>query len=295
MSPSAPRMLTLTTLGGLALASEAGVPSSVGGQRRPLALLAILAAAGGAGVTRERLVGLLWPDADPERARRSLAQAVYTLRRATGEDDLVTGATELRLDLTRIASDLAAFEGALAAGRIGDAIAAYRGPFLDGFYVPGSVDFDRWVDAERERIGRRYVDALTTLARGAERAGDLQAAASWHRRLVAADPLDSSAALALVDALARAGDVAGALRAASIHEALLAEQLALPLPEPLRARVASLRAGHTSGEHEAPWPDALWSAARVPHRTVGQSTVAAPGGASVLTLAEALMPMLQAA
>ena len=65
-------MLTLTTFGGLALGASGRELGGAAGQRRPLAVLAILAVAGDGGVSREKLVGILWPDADPERARRRL-------------------------------------------------------------------------------------------------------------------------------------------------------------------------------------------------------------------------------
>ncbi|MDF1503060.1 BTAD domain-containing putative transcriptional regulator [Roseisolibacter sp. H3M3-2] len=235
-------MLTLTTLGGLALAADGREVGSVATQRRPMALLAILAAAGDAAVSRERLAALLWPDAEPERARRSVAQAVYTLRRATGLEQVVVGTTALQLNGDLIASDLADFRTALAGERLDDAVAAYRGPFLEGFYLPGgAVDFERWAEGERDRLAHEYARALTALARRAEAAGDLAESVSARRRLVALDPLDSGATLTLVDALARAGDVAGALRAARVHETLLAQELELAPPRELRERVAALQ------------------------------------------------------
>jgi DNA-binding SARP family transcriptional activator/TolB-like protein len=234
-------VLTLTTLGGLALDADGRDVGVAAAQRRPMALLAILAAAGSAAVSRERLAGLLWPDADPERARRSVAQALYTLRRATGAEDLVVGTTELRLNRSLVACDLVAFREALAAGRLAEAVDAYRGAFLDGFHVPGAVDFERWAETERAAVARDLARALVTLARAAEAGGDHAAAVHARRRLVALDPLDSSATLALMDALGRAGDVAGALRAARIHETLLREQLELPAPAAIRERVAALQ------------------------------------------------------
>jgi DNA-binding SARP family transcriptional activator len=235
-------MLNLTTLGGLGLSADGREVGSVVTQRRPMALLAVLAVSGDAAVSRERLAGLLWPDAEPERARRSVAQAVYTLRKATGLEQVVVGTTALQLNLALIATDLAEFRAAVAEDRLEDAVTICRGPFLDGFHLPGAVDFERWAEGERDRLARDYARALTTLARRAEAAGDLAEEVTARRRLVALDPLDSGAALALVDSLARAGDVAGALRAARVHETLLAEELELAPPRELRERVAALHA-----------------------------------------------------
>ena len=235
-------MLNLTTLGGLGLSADGREVGSVATQRRPMALLAVLAAAGGTAVSRERLAGLLWPDAEPERARRSVAQAVYTLRKATGVEQVVVGTTALQLNHALIATDLAEFRAALAEDRLEEAVTTYRGPFLDGFFLPGAVDFERWAEGERDRLARDYARALTTLARRAAAAGDVAEEVTARRRLVALDPLDSGAALGLIDTLTRAGDVAGALRVARVHETLLAEELELAPPRELRERVAALHA-----------------------------------------------------
>jgi DNA-binding SARP family transcriptional activator len=49
-----------------------------------LALLALLAGAGGRPLTRDKLIGLLWPERDDERARHLLSQSLYVLRGAAG-------------------------------------------------------------------------------------------------------------------------------------------------------------------------------------------------------------------
>src|SRR5687768_12299630 len=70
-------------------------PAPVLGPRR-LALLALLAAAGSRGITREKILGILWPETDEEQARHTLSQTLYLLRRETGRE-WVSGTTLLRL------------------------------------------------------------------------------------------------------------------------------------------------------------------------------------------------------
>ena len=60
-------------------------------QPRRLAILALLARAGDRGVSRERILSLLWPDADDDRGPRALAQALYALRKDLGIEDLIPG------------------------------------------------------------------------------------------------------------------------------------------------------------------------------------------------------------
>ena len=89
-------MLRLHTFGGLSLSSDGGDLAGAALQKRRLALLAMLAVAGPRGLTRDKILGLLWPDVEESRGRPALSQALYALRRDTGEEDLVV----LLLDAT---------------------------------------------------------------------------------------------------------------------------------------------------------------------------------------------------
>src|SRR5688500_7421095 len=122
--------MRLRTFGGLWIEAESPVPPL--GPRR-MALLALVAAAGRRGGSRERLVGILWGETGEEQARHTLSQNLYTLRRETGRDWIVAGA-ELRLD-PAVGSDVAEFQEALAAGNLERAATLYAGEFLDGFYL----------------------------------------------------------------------------------------------------------------------------------------------------------------
>ena len=243
---SAPVLVTpalrLTTFGGFALLGDERPLGAAVGQRRPQAVLALLAAAGEAGVSRDRLVSTLWPDADPERGRRTLTQTLYSLRRATGVDDLFLGVGDVRLNRAAVVCDTLEFERALRDGRLEEAAGLYRGPFLDGFQVPGADDFERWLEGERGRWARRCADALRTLARRARAAGVADKEIAWCDRLLALDPVDATAALALVDAHGRAGDLAGARRVARVHATLVHAELGLPLSPAIVARLAELEA-----------------------------------------------------
>jgi TolB-like protein/DNA-binding SARP family transcriptional activator len=216
-------MYRLNTLGGLKLEAGGTPLDDVVAHRKALALLVILAAQGG--TSRDRLMALLWPDADEARARNSLKQAVHLIRRRLGSQDVILGVTELRLNPGLLESDVAAFTTALRAGEPGDAVAHYGGPFLDGVHVAGAGEFERWVEERRTQLARQYVDALEQLAAGAEESGDPVAAASWWRKAQAADPLNSRIAVRAMLALESAGDRAGALQHANVHAALVREEL----------------------------------------------------------------------
>lgn len=208
-------------------------------QRRTLALLAVLAVASDHGMSRDKLLGLLWPEADAERARHSLTQAMYAARRALGRDDLFVAGTDVRLDTEQLTSDVRELERALDVDDLERAVQLYDGPFLDGFFLSGSTEFEQWTTAQRERLHIRVTDALERLATRAADQGDPRSELEWRRRLAALLPLDAGAAVKLMTAMATVGDRAGALQHARVHAALLREQLDIdpdPVVEALAAR-----------------------------------------------------------
>jgi adenylate cyclase len=206
-------------------------------QRRCLALLALLARTGPAGLSRERILAYLWPEAEADRAGHRLTQLLYLLRRDLHADALFLGSSELRLNPAAISTDLGDFIGAIERGDFQAASAAYAGPFLDGFFVDEAPEFERWVEEQREEYRRRLLGVLEALATGAARRGDLAAAAEWWRRLAAADPFSARTAVAYIDAAAAAGDRAAALQFARVYEELIRQELDAS-PDPAIAEAA---------------------------------------------------------
>jgi DNA-binding SARP family transcriptional activator/TolB-like protein len=212
-------------------------------QRRRMALLALLAASGDAGIPRDKVVACLWPDSDEDRARHSLSQMLFLLRKDGGADDLVLGTADLRLNPERISSDVAEFEEAIERGDNERAVEIYRGAFLDGFHLAGgSVEFDRWAEGQRDRLGRAFAAALEGVAAAAAKQGDLRRAADLWLRLAAIDPFDARVALATVRALDAAGDRAGALAHARVHTTLLREELGTDASPQLYSLLDQIRA-----------------------------------------------------
>jgi len=217
-------MLRLRTFGGLSIESEAGALTGAATQRRPLALLALLTVAGQPGLRRDEVLLYLWPESTPERARNVLKQTLYALRRDLQAPDLLLQGDPLRLNPTVISSDLVDFDAALEQGDLPRVAELFRGPFLDRFHLPESPEFERWRERERARLTHRFAEATDSLAARAAEAGDHDRAIQFWRRLATADPVDSRAALGLMNALIAAGDRAGALQHARIYETLAREQ-----------------------------------------------------------------------
>lgn len=235
-------MLRLDTLGGLSLTDDG---RHLAPPRRQLAVLGLLAAAGDRGVPRDKLIGCLWPESGADNARHALEQLLYSIRRQQ-PGALASGVDPLRLNPAAVTTDVADFSVRLAAGDLAGAIALYRGPFLDGFFLSGAPEFEHWVDRERARLSGDYQRALRTLAERAETTGHRTEEIDIKRRLALADPLGERPMTDLVRALAAAGDWSGATRAARDYMARAREDLpgvAVPDLERLVERLREERAG----------------------------------------------------
>jgi DNA-binding SARP family transcriptional activator len=240
-------LFSLRLFGGAVLAANDGAIAGRAVQRRRLALLALLAAAPNCTRSRDKLVGLLWPDADMEQARHLLSDSLYILHRALGKDALATVGGDVVLDTRIVSVDVAEFRAALAAGDDELAVGLYRGPFLDGVFLRDAPEFERWMEAERSELARDYAAALERLAITAQRTGDFRKAVCWWRRRAAHDPYESHVAVALMNALAAAGDCAGAIQHGQLHATLVREELGLEPDAQVRALADRLRSEAAAG------------------------------------------------
>lgn len=244
-------MLRLKVLGGVAVLRDGEKPGGAATQRRRLALLAVIAAAGNRGVSRDRLLTLLWPDSDEQKGRHGLAQSLYALKRDLGADSLFLGTSELRLDPATITSDIQDFRDAIAAGDLPGAVSLYQGPLLDGVYVSGAPDFERWVDSERQSLATSFSAACESLAEQQRANGDVRGASATLSRLAAIDPLNKRIVVKAMRSLAESGDVSGALDHAARHESHRREDLEMPAD----VEVISLRDDIAASQHHAARPE----------------------------------------
>jgi len=207
-------MFSLKLLGGASIEGPDGPVTGSAVQRRRLGLLALLAAAPERGVSRDKLVGYLWPERDEERARHALSDSVYRLNKELGGDAIVAVGADLRLNPAVVVTDVQQLRDAVEREAWDEAVRLYAGPFLDGFFLSDAPEFERWVETERGLLARQYADALEALARQRAEAGDLAGAVNAWSRLAVYDPYSARYAIGLMEALAAAGDRAGARDAA---------------------------------------------------------------------------------
>ena len=215
-SRTAPEMIELRTLGSLDLRGADGFElRPVLQQPKRLALLAYLAVAHPPRFfRRDTLLAMFWPELDGEHARAALRRALYFLRRSLGEGVILgRGDEEVGLSVQELSCDAALFQHAIAEQRPGDALALYRGALLEGVYVSGAPEFERWLEETRAELHAQAALAAWTLADRAEERGDARAAVEAARRAAALAPYDETVHRRLLSLVDRVGDRAGALRA----------------------------------------------------------------------------------
>ena len=156
--------MRLLTLGGLSLENASF------GRVKPLLLLTYLALEGPK--ERRHLAELFWPGAsDP---MNSLSAALTRLRKGLKG---AVEADELRA-WAGVDVDAAELGLALESGDLDAALALYKGPFLDGAYLPDwSAELEEWVYLTRESLAGRVRRALLALAEKAAAGGAFEAAA----------------------------------------------------------------------------------------------------------------------
>lgn len=197
----------LRLLGGFELQWDDGRDGAPLG-RKVRALLACLALPPGKSWPREKLMALLWSDRGEEQARASLRQALAELRRCLGEPSpLQTSHDTIAVDPAMISVDAVAFEQLAKADKVGEAVALYLGPLLDGHGVRDD-GFEEWLRMERTRLHHLAVSTLDRHA-NAQR-GDK--AIGTAQRLLQLDPLREASHRLLMRLYAGAGQRAEALR-----------------------------------------------------------------------------------
>lgn len=195
---------------------------------RKVALLAYLAASPTCSRSRDSLAAMFWAEADQGHARAALRQAVHGLRRILGPDVLIAHGDE-HIELSRFTlwCDAHALERLVASRQFDEAIALYCGEFLCGFHVAAAPSFSTWLDSHRAHLAELALTAAWSLLRDAERSGNHDAAVYWARRIGELAPYDDRAIRHLLEALIRAGDRAGALRAFHVYARGLAREFGL--------------------------------------------------------------------
>lgn len=214
---------------------------------KAIALLAYLAGAPGP-VPRDRILGLLWSESAEDAARKNLRNTLWTIGRSLGEGVVRTEGDLLTLD-EAVWVDSRGWPPADASPDI--ALDLYRGPFLDGLTINEAPEYELWLTMEREWLAQGFLRATGAAIKLNQARGAWRDVLTVARSGLAQDSLHEPFYRALMEAHARLGERAEALRQYEILRSLLQRELGVdPLPETeaLRAALPDLAAGARPGE-----------------------------------------------
>jgi hypothetical protein len=226
---------TLKLLGGAVIQTGDTPLGGPAAHRHRLALLALLAV-NGRPMSRDKLVAFLWPERDTEHARNLLKTAVHELRKLLAENTILSIGDQLSIDPALLRCDVTEFEAAVAAKDFVKAASFYGGPFLDGFFLKDTSEFEHWVDAKRKRLADTYARVIEHLpvesvTRGEARAAAPPAAVAAGR-IARRVPLRVASLLALGVAAMLTGSTRGSDRATASISLAVAAPVILPDSEP---------------------------------------------------------------
>ena len=186
-------------------------------ERKDAALLALLAFDGP--TSRSRVAALLWPDADADKARNSLRQRLFRLRRAAGTE-LIEPDESLRL------ADGVEHNLGSPARQLADDPTAAAGELLGACIYEDCPELEDWVRIAREHWRAMRRDALAELAAKREGDGQIAQALVYAERLLAEDPVSEQAHRLAMRLHYRRGDRAAALAAYERCRSALRRELA---------------------------------------------------------------------
>jgi len=245
--------LSLSLLGPLRAILD-GEPITGFASNKVRALLAYLAVEVAQPHPRSYLAGLLWPDSPERYALSSVRSALANLRTAIGDRDasppflLITRETIQLNPTSDHWVDAVAFSqlvqaGAATSDGLEQAIALYRGPFMESFSVGASATYEDWVSLTRERLQRRVLAAFQRLVEHLEGQSEYQRACEVAWRWVELAPWQERAHQALMRAMALNGERASALAQYEACTRALKEELDVTPSDETKALYERIRDG----------------------------------------------------
>ncbi len=235
-----------------------GVPAVIV-RRKAVALLAYLA------VTkrrrpREHLANLFWPEGDATKRAGSLRSALWELNQSIGDEWLdadraslgLRAGASLWVDVDRFQQLLApprAAGGEREAARpapdlahVTEAVALYRGDFLQALNLRDCLEVVQWQSSQAERFRRQVITVLSRIIVDLAEAGEIAPAIPHAERLTRIDPLNEEAHRQLIRLYAQSGRRADALRHYEACAALLHDEIGAAPAEPTRRLHEAIKA-----------------------------------------------------
>ncbi len=180
--------------------------------KKPLELLRVIVALGGKNLSEQRLIDLLWPDAEGDGGRKSLNVTLVRLRELLGvKDALQVNEGMISLNDHIVWTDVWAFERLIRAegetartSNLEKAVKLYPGNFLED-------ESGSWAISPRERLRESFLHTIDALGRHWEQNQEWYKAIEVYRKGVHADDLMEKCYIRMMSCLLELGSKAEAL------------------------------------------------------------------------------------
>ncbi|MCJ7566508.1 MAG: hypothetical protein MUO58_03090, partial [Anaerolineales bacterium] len=230
------QLLNLCSLGGTEIKSKGRRIIDI----EPLPRQVLFYIAGKGPISRDILLEDIWPRTVIDSALSSLYNTTHSLRTAIMDDLIIIVGNRYQINPEiSVKYDVSEFERAAEIAEamtlgdprrlfaLGEALSAYRGPFL--------LEFNSdWVLAQRRELERRYLNLLSEHASEALAHGKEKSSLESMRKAISLDPLRDDLNLRYLELLGQLGRRSEAVAHYKAYCRLLAEELGLDPPQAAR-------------------------------------------------------------
>ncbi len=219
-------------------------------RRKTIALLAYLSVetfrigSSPAGIGRETLAALFWPDCSQDQAGAYLRQSLWEFSSLAGENWILRFGGELSLNFpagitvdTNLCETIfrqwknAGGQTDLPEIQVEEVIRLVCGNFLAGFNLKDSPSFDHWQTIQNETLRGQIAQLLEASTNSMMTRSDFHLAEVCAAKWLALDPLNEKAHRALMDIFNQTGQKEAALRQFEVCRSILKKELDVE-PEP---------------------------------------------------------------
>lgn len=172
-------------------------------------------------IRRERLLGDVYPDLPPKRARRHLSDHLWLIRSGLPGFQIESSGNEVQISSSRIWVDCEAFSEGVLKNEIEEILVAVR--LYKGDLTPDL--YDDWILLAREHFRNQYVNTLLTLAAQFDNMGEYLRSIELLERHLLEEPFDEAAVRQLMRAYVHLGRRGLAISTFEKYHLLWIEQL----------------------------------------------------------------------
>jgi predicted ATPase/DNA-binding SARP family transcriptional activator len=208
---------------------------------------------------RENLATLFWDDRSQEQALSNLRTLLTSLRRHLEPYLMIDRATVALNPARNVWVDSVAFEDltnsqaeAMLVEQLEEAVALYRGEFLEGVFVRESQGLEEWAALRRERLRQQAAGIRQRLALQCLHRREYVRGIEHAQALIALDPLRESNHRLLMRLLGRSGQLNAALAHFSSCRQLLADELGVEPSTETLALYERIRQARQLPPHQLP-------------------------------------------